>query len=96
MKSFHSVIQIFFFRKFIKGFASIAEPLTQLLGTSRKKGKLKKKVDQHKTWEWSGKQQESFDRLKQTLLSPPVLVNPDFSQPFIVRTDASIHGLVSG
>jgi transposase InsO family protein len=35
----------------------------------------------------------AFQRLKDALTSPPVLSYPDFSRPFIIRTDASTIGL---
>ena len=37
--------------------------------------------------------QESFEKLKVTLLSEPVLVLPDFSKQFILCTDASKYAL---
>ena len=86
-----------FYRKFIKDYASIARPLTQLLG-GPKKNKKGSKVDTHhsaeaKEWKWGEDQQEAFDKLKQCLISPPILSLPDFNLPFIVRTDASRRGL---
>jgi transposase InsO family protein/dUTPase len=80
-----------FFRRFIKDFASIAYPLTALMGSeSSRKGR--KKVEA-KPWTWEEKEEASFEKLKEALTSPPLLVYPDFAKPFIVRTDASIHGL---
>jgi hypothetical protein len=38
---------------------------------------------------WNSKLQESFDTLKQALISAPVFALPDFSQGFTVETDAS-------
>ena len=35
------------------------------------------------------KQQDSFDALKKSLSSAPVLVCPDFSKPFKIQADAS-------
>ncbi|CAC5365734.1 unnamed protein product [Mytilus coruscus] len=65
-----------YYRKFIKNFAYIAKPLTNL---------TKKDVP----FEWSGICQKSFDKLKDALCSPPVLAYPDLSKPFILTTDAS-------
>ena len=78
-----------FYRRFVEGFAHLAEPLTSLLGGNCKKGKKM----ELKPWVWGHEQQTAFDSLKQALVSPPVLVYPDFTKPFIVRTDASISGL---
>jgi hypothetical protein len=42
---------------------------------------------------WTQKQQTAFERLKEMLIKSPVLVYPDFEQPFILYTDASGTGL---
>ena len=83
-----------FYRRFIKGFATIAEPLTSLLGCKPKKGKQKSEVVRSaKEWSWGPRQDEAFESLKRALVSPPLLSYPDFSKPFLVRCDASTSGL---
>ena len=42
---------------------------------------------------WSKECQEGFDALKHALTTTPVLAYPDYSQPFILETDASLKGL---
>ena len=42
---------------------------------------------------WDSEHQESFDRLKEALISSPILAYPDYSKPFILETDASLKGL---
>ena len=46
---------------------------------------------------WSKECQEGFDALKHVLTTAPVLAPvlayPDYSQPFILETDASLKGL---
>lgn len=42
---------------------------------------------------WDDRAQDSFDQLKQALVSPPVLAMPDFSKPFTVECDASEFAL---
>lgn len=85
-----------FYRRFIKDFAHIAEPLTSLLGCQVKKNHRKKeggKVKEPKPWRWGKEQDDAFAALRDRLTEPPLLAYPDFSKPFLVRTDASTIGL---
>ncbi|MCH84440.1 hypothetical protein A2U01_0005272, partial [Trifolium medium] len=68
-----------YYRRFIKSYATISAPLTDLL-----------KKDQ---FQWSNSAAVSFDALKQAVTSAPVLALPNFSQPFVLETDASNIGL---
>uniref|UniRef100_A0A6V7LZN9 RNA-directed DNA polymerase n=1 Tax=Bracon brevicornis TaxID=1563983 RepID=A0A6V7LZN9_9HYME len=65
-----------YYRKFIKDFAKIAKPLTEL---------LKKGVP----WSWEEKHQHAFDVLKEKLVTAPILQFPNFAEPFLLTTDAS-------
>lgn len=71
-----------YYRRFVSGFATIAAPLRNL---------IKKDVVFH----WDEKTEDSFNQLKQALLSAPLLVYPRFGpdSTFILETDASITGL---
>lgn len=69
-----------YFRRFIKGFADIARPLTDL---------LKKDA----TFSWGPEQAAAFATLISRLTSSPVLAHFDVSAPTEVRTDASGHGI---
>ena len=42
---------------------------------------------------WTRKCEESFQKLKDCLISPPVLAYPNFDLPFTLHTDASGDGL---
>ena len=44
-------------------------------------------------WAWSAACAAAFQAIKQALTTAPCLAFPDFSQPFEVHTDASLHGL---
>jgi hypothetical protein len=64
-----------YYRKFIKSYAQIATPLTDLL-----------KKDAFK---WNAEADMAFNKLKQAITSVPVLALPQFSIPFILEMDAS-------
>lgn len=68
------------YHRFIPDFASIAEPLNAL---KRKGAKFI----------WSPACQAAFDKLKQCLVSPPVLGHLNFDVPFLVYLDASGIGI---
>lgn len=69
-----------YYRKFVRNFALLARPLTDLL----KKGAL---------FVWTVQHQGAFEALQQALSSAPVLALPDFSKPFQIQTNASDTGV---
>ena len=77
-----------YYRRFIKSFAKIADPLHRL---------LKKDVELiNKKLPWNDACQKAFELLKEMLITAPVLAFPDFSPDagqFILHTDASLLGL---
>ena len=44
-------------------------------------------------FQWTPDHQESFNKLKEALISTPVLAYPNYSKPFILETDISLKGL---
>lgn len=73
---------------FIKGFSGIARPLNRLLeGTGRPRGRGSPPVS------WDPACETTFQNLKQELLQAPILAYADFTQPFVLYTDASNAGL---
>lgn len=69
-----------FFRRFIKGYATIAAPLTDLL---------------HKDvcWYWGSRQQQAFISIQHQLMERPVLALYDPSAEIELHTDASKEGV---
>ncbi|KAA3461996.1 DNA/RNA polymerases superfamily protein [Gossypium australe] len=81
----HEVIRSFlgltgYYRRFVKGFSTMATPLTKLL---QKNGRF----------EWSDRCQKSFDQLKALLTEAPILVQPESGKEFVIYNDASLNGL---
>ncbi|CAA7038420.1 unnamed protein product [Microthlaspi erraticum] len=69
-----------YYRRFVKGFATMAQPMTKLTG---------KDVP----FIWSAECEESFSQLKEMLTTTPVLALPEPGKPYMVYTDASGIGL---
>ena len=69
-----------YYRRFVRGFSSIARPLTQL---------LRKDVP----FEWTPECQSSFEELKKRLTTAPILSLPKGTEGFVVYTDASGSGI---
>ena len=79
-----------YYRRFIRDYSKISKPLSELIPpTSPKKGAKSKSL----LWNWTEKEQEVFDYIKELLSSPPILAYPDFSLPFELHTDASCKAL---
>jgi hypothetical protein len=64
-----------FYWIFIKNYSQVAAPLTRLLC----KDKL----------EWGPEAQKAFQDVKTSFATALILVHPDFSKPFYMKTDAS-------
>ncbi|KAL5515018.1 hypothetical protein EMCRGX_G000127 [Ephydatia muelleri] len=69
-----------YYRRFVQGFAQVAAPLNAL-------------TNKGKEWMWTADCTHAFLELKKRLVSTPVLVMPQFTQEFILDTDASGEGL---
>ena len=69
-----------FYRKYIQDYARIAAPLTDLLRKDRE-------------FIWKNEQQEAFEKLKEKMSSPPILIFPNFNNEFYLATDASGIGI---
>lgn len=69
-----------YYRKFIKDFATISEPLVKLLRKDLK-------------YKWTEACEQSFIELKRILTTYPILIHPNFNETFIIICDASTSGL---
>lgn len=68
-----------YYRRFIKQYATIAAPLTDLLRKD--------------AFKWSSIAEAAFESLKKAMTSTPVLRLLNFSLPFVVESDASNIGV---
>ena len=66
-----------FYQKFIKNFSDITAPISDLLKKDKKK------------FLWTPEADNALSRLKNALISPPILANPDFQEKFTIESDAS-------
>ena len=65
-----------YYRKFFKGFANIAKPLTLL-------------TRQQVKFDWTPEHQEAIIHLKEAIVQAPILHYPNLNKTYIVYTDAS-------
>lgn len=72
-----------YYRRFVPRFAEIVFPLTDLLRTKRSG------EGQPCSLRWTDEAEDSFLRIKNTLVSAPILRYPDTKKPWILHTDAS-------
>jgi len=64
-----------FYRRFVRHYATVAAPLTDLLKSTK--------------FSWNLQADTAFTQLKQIMTTTPVLQLPDFNKPFYLETDAS-------
>src|SRR6267154_5364611 len=69
-----------YYRYFIQGYSQIARPLLDL-------------TKQATPWHWEDKEQSAFERLRDRMVSKPVLQQPNFDKTFYLQTDASKYGV---
>lgn len=72
-----------FYRRFVKGFSTIARPLQDVLKEADRKGNI----------QWSQQADNAFNELKTKLTTAPILAFADYTKPFVLHIDASGTGL---
>lgn len=71
-----------YYRRFVKDFAKIAKPLTNLL-------RGEKNPSSNRKISLSENERRCFSKMKTLLTSSDILIYPDYNKPFILTTDAS-------
>ena len=71
------------YRRFINNFSTLMSPINDLLKGRRKSQPIT----------WTDAAEASFVKIKELLVSSPILSQPDFSKPFIITSDASLTGV---
>jgi len=69
-----------YYRQFIEGFATVARPLYDM-------------VKKDKKWEWTGKQEEAFKKLKERFTKKLVLAAPDIDKKMRMEVDVSDYAM---
>ena len=90
-----------YYRRFIKNFADIAHPLIELTKKKKDKGNhnsqakkpITKQVAGTDIFTWGNAEQTSFEKLRECLITPPIVAFPDFDKEFLIFTDASNYGI---
>jgi transposase InsO family protein len=82
-----------YYRKYVKDFAKISKPLSELMPVHSHSKAGKRKQSDPLVWNWGIEQEEAFVKLKELLGSPPILGFADYATPFELHTDASQRGL---
>lgn len=81
-----------YYRRFVKDYAKIAKPLTNLL--RGEEGRVSRNLSSKKVIEVDGPARTAFDKIKNILASRDVILTyPDFDKNFELTTDASNHAI---
>jgi len=73
-----------YYRMYVKNFARLVAPIQT---------RLNEREPSAEEVKWAPIEIEAFESLKRCLLIEPVISHPEWSEPFIVHTDACEHGL---
>lgn len=88
---------VMWYQRFIENCSSIARPLFELTsGTKKGRGSRRRSTAPFRKLtaaDWTPACERALEELKDALLAHVVLAHPNFNQPFILSTDASMDGL---
>jgi hypothetical protein len=79
VRRFHGMAS--YYRRFVPNFAHVAGPITDLTASAKKK------------IEWTQLHQDAFDKLKEYLITAPILTTPQWHLMFTIHTDASDYAV---
>jgi hypothetical protein len=79
VRRFHGMAS--YYRRFVPNFAHVAGPITDLTAQGKKK------------IEWTQAHQDAFDKLKEYLITAPILATPQWHLMFTIHTDASDYAV---
>lgn len=82
-----------YYRRFIKGYCYLAAPLEKLCQGTFQKSKPNRKTTVERKLEWNEQHEQNFQKLKNALVSAPVLSFPTREGHFILDTDACHDGI---
>ena len=92
-----------YYRRYIENFSRIAKPIYDLLAyetdnksndkTTNSHQPSSRQVPSNLPISWTAEHQKVLDILIDKLVSPPIMAYPNFTDPFILHTDASETGL---
>ena len=84
-----------YYRRFVKDFSKIAQPLNDLLaGTPcEKKTRGRRRKQKPTDWQWTDKEDSAFNFIREKLTTSPILAYADYSKPFVLYTNACGEGL---
>lgn len=71
-----------FYRNLIQNYAEITAVLSDLTQKGVK-------------FQWEEKHEQAFQKLQDCFFQQPILIQPDFDQPFYLNTDASMHAVAA-
>jgi hypothetical protein len=87
LRRFLGMVQ--YYRDMWQNSSEMLAPSTNLVAECGEAKVTRKLGRKKKAWYWDENHQQAFDKVKQALARDVMLAYPDYSQPFVIYTDAS-------